>query len=86
MVHDSNSNPYNDSQLLEDPDLEEAKALINLDAQKSLQNRIQQLTHDTFGGHFDEDKIDKYISELQSQLEGLEDMTFNCLFRDNIGG
>ena len=81
-----NSSYNNSSQPSENPDLEEAKALINLDYQKGLENRIQQLVKDTFGGHFDDIDLDNYVKNIQDELKEIEDLSFNCLIEDKFKG
>lgn len=81
-----NSSYDNSSQPLDNPDLEEAKALINLDNQRGLENRIQQLAKDTFGGHFDDIDLDNYVKNIQDELKEIEDLSFNCLIKNKFRG
>lgn len=78
--------PHNDSRPFENPDLDEAKASINLDMKKGLENKIQQLANDTFGGCFDDDFLDKKMKSLQSELDEIMETELTFLIEDKFNG
>lgn len=81
-----NFTPNNDSQPFENPDLEEAKAFINLDKQKGLENKIQQLANDTFGGRFDDSFLGEKMKSLQSELDEIMETELTFLIEDKFNG
>ena len=73
--------PSENSQIL-DPDLEEAKKLINLSSRNEFKESMQQLIKDTFGENFDIKNLNEYSEKIKLELEEMEDLAF--LLEDNL--
>ena len=80
--------PSKNSQVL-DPDLEEAKKLINLSSRNEFKESMQQLIKDTFGENFDIKNLNEYSEKIKLELEEMEDLAFllevNLLQGENNG-